>query len=272
MGDARSAEQAAAQLEGVTVRYGSTGTAALSEVSLSVWPGEVAAILGANGAGKSTLLRVACGLLAPTSGAARVLGHDVQSLDRRALARLVALVPQTEEAAAGFRVREVVEMGRAPHQDGWMRPRAVDREAVDETIARCDLAHLEARPVETLSGGERRRVSIARALAQRPRVLVLDEPAAFLDVRHCLELHDLLADVVARERIACVMAMHELEGAARLASRVVLLRAGRVVADGPPDEVMTTARLREAFDVEVDVGVHAPSGRRYFVPRRARRD
>jgi iron complex transport system ATP-binding protein len=229
----------------------------------------VAALLGANGAGKSTLLRVIAGLLAPSEGVVHVLDRDLRTMERRSAARVIALVPQSEEVAAGFRVREVVAMGRAPHQDGWMRARAEDRAAVDEALARCDLAHLAERTVETLSGGERRRVSIARALAQRPRVLVLDEPAAFLDVRHRLELHELLGDVVARDSIACVIAMHELDAAARLASQVVLLREGRVVADGPPEEVMTPARLRDTFDTDVDVGVHSASGRRYFVALRA---
>jgi iron complex transport system ATP-binding protein len=266
------------ELEQVTVRYpGPSGSAvsppqpqpALSGVDLRVAPGEVTALLGANGAGKSTLLRVAAGLLTPQAGTVRLFGRDVRALDRRAVARLVALVPQTEEVAAGFRVREVVAMGRAPHQDGWMRARGEDRAAVDAAIARCDLADLAERSVETLSGGEQRRVAIARALAQTPRVLVLDEPAAFLDVRHRLELHELLADVAAHDRIACLVAMHDLDAASRLASHVVLLLRGRVVGAGKPDDVMTPARLRETFDAEVDVGVHAASGTRYFVAVRA---
>lgn len=189
-------------------------------------------------------------------------------MDRRAAARAVAFVPQSELAAAGFRVREVVAMGRAPHQSGWMRERPEDRAAVDEAIARCDLASVEGRAVDTLSGGEQRRVAVARALAARPHVLLLDEPGAFLDVRHRLEQSDSLVDLARRDRLACVVSMHDLDGAARVADHVVLLRAGRVVAAGPPAEVMTSALLRATFDADVDVGLHAPSGRRYFVPLR----
>ncbi len=259
---------AALSVEHVSARYPRAPYPALENVSLRVAPGEIAVLLGANGSGKSTLLRVAAGIVAPLRGEVRVAGHDVAGLDRRVLARLVAFVPQSESVALGFRVREVVAMGRAPHQDGWMRERSEDRVAIEEAIARCDLAGLAVRRVEELSAGEQRRVALARALAQRPRVLLLDEPAAFLDVRHRLDLHDLLGEVAAREGVACVVAMHELDAAAHLGSQVLLLRGGRVVAAGTPDEVMTPAPLRQAFEAEVDVSVDAVSGRRTFVIRR----
>jgi iron complex transport system ATP-binding protein len=226
--------------------------------------GEVAALLGPNGSGKSTLLRVAAGLLDAREGQVHVLGQSVPAMDRRLLARLVAFVPQSEAIATGFSVREVVAMGRAPHQGGWMRETAQDRAMVDDALERCDLTGLARRGVEQLSGGEQRRVSIARALAQGPRVLLLDEPAAFLDVRHRLDLLDLLAGVV-RDGIACAIAMHELDVAAKLASRVLLLREGRTVAAGAPDQVMTPSTLRGAFDAEIEVSVHPSTGRRYFV-------
>ena len=257
----------AVELDRVTARYGSRDAApALEGVSLAIGRGKVAALLGPNGAGKSTLLRVAAGLLVPAAGTVRVAGKDVGGMERRAAAREMAFVPQTEAAAAGFSVREVVAMGRAPHQSGWMRERAEDRAAIDEAIARCDLGAVEGRAVETLSGGEQRRVAVARALAARPRVLLLDEPGAFLDVRHRLEQSDLLVDLARRDHLACIVSMHDLDAAARIADHVVLLRDGRVVAAGPPGDVMTGALLRATFDADVDVGVHEASGRRYFVP------
>jgi iron complex transport system ATP-binding protein len=260
----------AVELDRVTARYGlASATAALDAVTLTVRAGEVAALLGPNGAGKSTLLRVAAGLLAAEAGAVRIAGNDVRTMERRAAAREIAFVPQSEVAAAGFRVREVVAMGRAPHQSGWMRERPDDRAAVDEAIARCDLGAIADRLVETLSGGEQRRVAVARALAARPRVLLLDEPGAFLDVRHRLEQSDLLVDLARRDHLACIVSMHDLDAAARVADHVVLLRDGRVVAAGPPADVMTSALLRATFDADFDVGVHEGSGRRYFVPLRA---
>jgi len=258
------------ELDRVSVRYPGSPTSALSDISLRVRGGEVLALLGANGAGKSTLLRVAAGSLTPTSGVARVGGDDLAKKDRRALARETAFVPQAEAVAWGFRVRDVVAMGRAPHQGLWMFESADDRAAVGEAMDRCDLTALSDRPVDTLSGGEQRRVSIARALAQKPRVLLLDEPAAFLDVRHRLSFYRLLADSAARDRIACVVAMHDLDAASRFASSAILMREGRILASGTPGDVMTSERLEAALDAEVAVGVHDASGQRYFLPVKTR--
>jgi iron complex transport system ATP-binding protein len=273
-------EPAALELRGVSARYpfhdawqagahhgGPPYRSALHEVSLTVRAGEVFAVLGPNGAGKSTLLRVASGLLAPDGGQVRCFGRDLARIDRRTLARDIAVVSQSDGVAAGFRVREVVAMGRAPHQDGWMRERDSDRAAVEDALARCELTAYAHRRVDALSGGEQRRVALARALAQRPRVLLLDEPAAFFDVRHRLALAALIADLVARDGIAALVALHDLDEAARLASQVLLLRDGRTVAMGPPALAMTPARLRETFDADIDVGVHPQTGRPFFVPR-----
>jgi iron complex transport system ATP-binding protein len=253
-------------VDGVSVTYPGALTPALSAVTLRVSPGEVAALIGANGAGKSTLLRVAAGLVAPSTGSVRVGDHDVGAANRRQIARQIAFVPQGEAVATGFRVRDVVAMGRAPHQGPWMREGAEDRAAIEEAIEQCDLVALVDRTVETLSGGEQRRVAIARALAQRPVVLLLDEPAAFLDVRHRLSFYSLLAEAAARRGIACAVAMHDLDAAARFATSAVLVDRGRVVASGTPAEVMTSARLGAALGAEIAVGTHEPTGERYFVP------
>jgi iron complex transport system ATP-binding protein len=266
------AESAILALNGVSVQYPRARTFSLSGVSLRVDEGDVVALLGANGAGKSTLLRVAAALTPVTGGSARVRGKDVWKISRRELARLVALVPQNESAPAGFRVREVVAMGRAAHQGAWMREQATDRGAVDEALARCDLARLAGHRIETLSGGEQRRVGIARALAQKPRLLLLDEPAAFLDVRHRLELYELLATIARTDGIASLCTMHDLDTAARYASRVVLMRKGSIVSMGSPAEVMTGGQLEEVLGTVVAVGVHEESGRRYFLPLRAADD
>jgi iron complex transport system ATP-binding protein len=267
---ARARFDADLELEHVSVRYRGTPTPALADVSLRVGAGEVAALLGANGAGKSTILRVAAGILSPDAGEARVGGRAVATKSRQALAREIAFVPQTEAIAWGFRVLDVVAMGRAPHQGVWMVESAEDRVAVDQAIERCDLGALADRTVDTLSGGEQRRVSIARALAQRPRVLLLDEPGAFLDMRHRLSFYGLLAEVAASDRIACLVAMHDLDAAARFASSAILMREGRIVASGAPGDVMTADRLEAAFRTALAVGVDGPSGQRYFLPVKTR--
>jgi iron complex transport system ATP-binding protein len=257
-------------LDGVCVRHANTHAVALGGVTLCARAAEVVALVGANGAGKSTLLRVSAGLLEPSEGTVRIAGTDARQLTRKDIARVVAFVAQSEAVPAGFRVREIIAMGRAPHQGAWMTERPADRDAIEQAMARTDLEALANRTVETLSGGEQRRVAVARALAQKPSLLLLDEPAANLDVRHRLELHETLARVAKDEGIACVVATHDLDAAARHASRVVLLKSGRVVADGSPDGVLTPALLRTALDAEVDVGTHGPSGSRYFVPLKPR--
>jgi iron complex transport system ATP-binding protein len=241
----------------------------LSCVTLTVARGELVCLLGPNGAGKTTLLRVLSGTLAPTSGCARLFGEDITRMDRRDVARVLAVVGQTNEVAFGFSVRDVVMMGRAPHQDGWMRASSADRTIVDEALSLCDLEELATRPVEDLSGGEQKRVALARAFAQKPRVLLLDEPTAFLDVKHQIALYELLALEVARSSLACLVVMHDLTLAAQYASRVALAKAGKLVAVGSVDEVMTYRRLKETFDAELYVGVNELTGDRFFLPMRS---
>ena len=248
----------------------------LRDVSLRVSAGELVAVLGPNGAGKSTLLRVMSGSLVAYAGEVRLFGERVgaassaggRTMDRRDIARRVAVVAQIESVAFGFTVREVVAMGRAPHQGAWMREGARDREVVEATLGRCDLVRLAARPVDELSGGEQKRVAIARALAQEPRVLLLDEPAAFLDVRHQVDLFELLAEEVERAKLACVVVMHDLNVAAQYASRVALMKSGELVAVGAIEEVMTYRRLRDVFDTDLYVGVNDITRDRFFLPMR----
>jgi iron complex transport system ATP-binding protein len=148
-----------------------------------------------------------------------------------------------------------------------MREHAGDGEAVDEALSRCDLGGIADRLVETLSGGELRRIAIARALAQRPRVLLLDEPLAFLDVRHAVELGNLLVEVAASAPLACMVAMHELAAAARIAHKVVLVRGGRIVGAGTPEETLVPDQLRATFDADIHTGLDPLTGARYFVTR-----
>ena len=258
----------AAELRGVSARYTEGLPSAVSDVNLEVAAGELLAVLGPNGAGKSTLLRVLAGTLAPTAGEALLFGKRVDTSDRGLVARTVAVVPQFDEVAFGFTVREVVLMGRAPHQSRWMTPSVEDEREVDKALERCDLGGFATRIVDQLSGGERKRVSIARALAQTPKVLLLDEPGAFLDVKHQLALYDLLTTLVAEEKIAAVVSMHDLNAAAQYASRVTLMKDGRIVATGTVPEVMTYRRLQETFDADLYCGVNDVNGARFFLPMR----
>ena len=256
----------AVELSGVSAGYGEADV--LREVSLSVQAGQLCVVLGPNGAGKSTLVKVLSGALRPRRGTVMLAGHDLGKLDRQAIARQVAVVPQAVEVALGFSVREVVMMGRAPHQGAWMHARSADHEAVERAIEACELGDLAERPVAALSGGEQKRVAIARALAQEAPVLVLDEASAHLDVRHTIVVHELVRRELERRELACVAVLHDLNAAARYADRVALIQAGRVVAEGTVPEVMTYRRLTEVFETELYVGVNEIDESRYFLPFR----
>jgi iron complex transport system ATP-binding protein len=257
----------AIELRGVSVSYGG-GLHALEDVNLTIRTGEICAILGPNGAGKSTLVKVLSGAIAPSHGAVTVMGEPLARLDRRAIARRIAVVPQSAEVALGFTVREVVMMGRAPYQGAWMVASDQDEEVVERTLAACDLETLRDRRVDTLSGGEQQRVAIARALAQEAKVLVLDEATVHLDVRHFIALSELVHRQVRERGLACLMVLHDLNAAAQYADRVALMKAGRLVAHGTIEQVMTYRRLKEVFEAELFVGVNELDNARYFLPVR----
>jgi iron complex transport system ATP-binding protein len=240
-------------LRGVTLGY-ERGREVLRGVSLDVDSGALACVVGANGTGKTTLLRAMSGTLTPLSGEVSLEGRSLSSMRRDEIARVVAVVPQDLPTVDGFSVREVVAMGRAPHQGRWMRASTHDEEIVSRAMQRCSVDALADRPFDALSGGERKRATIAQALAQEPKLLLLDEPSAFLDVRHALQIFELLAAEVARG-LAVVANVHDVPLAARFADRVVVLARGSVVASGAASEVLTPAALRDAFDVEwIDAG------------------
>lgn len=252
---------AAIELCGLSAGY--RGDAVLHEVTLAVEAGSICALLGANGSGKSTLLRAIAGLCDRLAGSVRVLGDDAARLDRRALARRVALVPQRFDVATGFTVREVVAMGRVPHPRGWLGASADDNAIVAEALAQGELLGLAGRAIETLSGGEQQRVHITRALAQRAPILLLDEAAAHLDIRHVAASYELVARLVRETRLTCLAAMHDLSAAARYADSAALLKAGRLLAKGAIDQVMSDALLSDAFDVAIG-SAHTASGARVF--------
>jgi iron complex transport system ATP-binding protein len=239
-------------LSAARVRYGSSLTPQLDGASLEVRSGECVAVVGPNGAGKTTALRALLGIAALEAGQAQVLGRDVASWGRAELAREVAALGQREEPAFPVTALEIVAMGRYPHLGPWRRPSERDEAAVQRAMRRADVEHLADRWVQTLSGGEWQRVRIARALAQEPRGLVLDEPTASLDLRHEMELFELVAGLV-REGLAAIIVSHHLNAAARFANRLVVMTQGRVLADGPPSTVLQPGLLSDVFGWPVAV-------------------
>ena len=253
-------------LRNVSARYPGAAGDALSGVSLDVRAGDLLAILGPNGSGKTTLVRMALGLLVPATGTAEVLGRPATAWPRRDLARVVGVVSQREENLFPQRVRESVLLGRYPHLSVWGGERAEDHIAVARALERCDVTALADRWIRTLSGGEYQRVRLARALAQEPRVLVLDEPTASLDLRHEMELFELVRDLVDTHGLAAVVVTHHVNLAARFADQVLLLDDGRSAASGPPTDVLTRATVERVF--AWPVAIEPFDGRPQMIPLR----
>lgn len=249
-----SSPGATAALDIDRVSFGYPGRRVLDEVSLRVAPGEFVALVGLNGCGKSTLLRLAAGVLRPDSGRVSMDGADMARASRRDAARKVALLHQSAPAVPGLTVRQLVRQGRYATRGPLGMLRVGDDAVTVRAMRDVGVEAWADRPVEALSGGERQRVRLALALAQDTPVLLLDEPTTYLDLRHQLEVLQLVARLREDRRLTVLMVLHDLDLAARFAGRLVALRDGRVAAEGPPDQVVTPELLREVFGVEGRVG------------------
>ena len=235
-------------IDAATVTY--RGRAALRDVSLHIEAGERVAVIGPNGAGKSTLLRLVAGLVAPVTGSVELGGTPIQRLDRLAVARRLAVVPQLPSLPFATSVEEVVALGRLPHEHPVRGMRPGDRAAVAAAIERVGVGHLLGRDARELSLGERQLVLLAMAVAQDAPVLVLDEPTVHLDLRHQVEVMELVVDLNTRDGTTILAVLHDLGLAAHFFPRLILLDRGRIVADGPPSEVLAPERIREVFGVD----------------------
>jgi iron complex transport system ATP-binding protein len=237
------------------VTAGYDRTQALADVSFSVRRGEMVGVIGPNGSGKSTLLRVLSGVLRPWQGQVEIGGRPLTSYRPRELSRLLAVVPQETTISFPFSVLEVVLLGRTPHVGGFRFESARDLAAARSAMARTQVAELAERSITELSGGERQRVILARALAQEPSILVLDEPSAFLDIRHQVETYDLLRDLQG-DGMTIVTVLHDLNLAALYCERLILLDGGRVTCVGTPAEVLTYPTLARVYGTEVYVAIN----------------
>lgn len=235
-----------------SLSYATGGKVLVNAVSLDVHPGKVTGLLGPNGAGKSTLLRLATGLLAPDAGEVLLNNRALAAYPRADIARHIAVVPQDTHIEFDFTAREIVLMGRNPYLGRFQWPAAEDHAIVAQAMEQTHTSHLASQPVTTLSGGERQRIFLARALASRTPFLALDEPAASLDLEHALNFLHLLRKLAEDENRGILMAMHDLNWAARYCDIIVLIDQGTIVTKGSPREVLVPEIIQDVFRVRAN--------------------
>ena len=233
---------------------------ALRGISFEVRRGEFLGVIGPNGSGKTTLIRVIDGILAPERGRVSINGAAIRGMGRREIARLVAVVPQDLPLVFPYRAIEIVMMGRSPHLGMLRFEGESDRGIVRRAMEMTDTASLANRSMDSLSGGERQRVLIARALAQEPEVILLDEPTAFLDIRHQAEFFGLMKGLNRKRGLTVLAVTHDINLASAYCDRVMLLREGRIHTLGAPGEVITETNIREAYETDVLVDANPLNG------------
>ena len=252
--------------EHVSFAYRASDPLVVVDVSLTIAPGELVGILGPNGSGKTTLLKMLSGTLTPTAGTIQFDRRPLADWKRRDLARRIALVPQETYAAFDFTVLDIVLMGRFPHLGTFALEGPADLAIAREALASTGTAAFEDRPFATLSGGEKQRVVIASALAQSPQLLLLDEPTASLDLGHQLDVRLLLAALNGDRGVTMVLSTHDLNLAAALCRQLILLRGGRVIAQGATEQALTPDTVRALYGVDADVQRHPTAGHLTVTP------
>ncbi len=262
-----SASRAACPLEACRLTVAHVGATVLHGVDLALDAGALTVLVGPNGCGKSTLLKAMGGLLAPSSGEVRLDGRAMGTLPRRDVARRMALLPQGPVAPEGLTVRELVAQGRFPYQSIWRPWSSGDARAVEGALEATDLPDLADRRVSSLSGGQRQRAWIAMTLAQETDIILLDEPTTYLDLRVQVEVMALLRRIAHEAGRTLLVVLHELNVAAAFADRLVMMRSGRIRAQGPAAEVLTEASLRDVFGLDARVLRDPDTQRPICVPR-----
>jgi iron complex transport system ATP-binding protein len=250
------------KVKDVEFSYGSVHV--LKDVSIELAASEMLGVVGPNGAGKSTLLRCIDRILSPQKGCILLDERDIKKMSRMELAKKMGYIPQSASQVFPATVFDTVLMGRRPHL-GW-RSSEEDTEMVLETLQMLNIEDLAMRDINELSGGQQQKVFIARALTQEPDVLLLDEPTSNLDIRHQLEVMDIIKNIVREKQISAIMAIHDLNLAARYTDRIIMMNGGTIFAAGEPFSVLTTKNIKQAYGVEVEVNDHG--GRPYIVPIR----
>jgi len=246
------------QIQGVDFSY--FDGLVLHDINLSLGAGEMVGLLGPNGSGKTTLLKLASGVLKPKQGEVRLGGSSLSQLSRKSIARRVAVVPQQFHIPFAFTTSEVVTLGRIPFIKALTGERAADKQAVAAAMELVGIAELMERRFDEMSGGERQKVTLAMALAQQPKLLLLDEPTVHLDISHQVETLELVRSLNVGQGLTVIAAMHDLNMASLYFDRLILLKEGRIATEGTPAQVLTEDTIREVFSASVRVESHPATG------------
>jgi len=240
-------------IRGENIRFSYDGVEVIKGIDISIGKGKIIGLLGANGAGKSTLLKILCGILNLKSGRLFYKSGEIRKLDKRELAKKIAYVPQNSIFGFPFTVAEVVLMGRAPYIGRFEFEREGDLKAAFSAMETVGVSHLKDRLVTEISGGERQLASLARALAQEPEIMVLDEPATFLDIKHKTEVMKLLNRLKEERNISVIAATHDIFSALFYFDRIIMLKDGRVFAEGITEEMLKEETITAVYGIEVSV-------------------
>ncbi len=265
-------QQANVVLEAKNLQLCYDAAVILPDMNLSIHTGQITALVGTNGSGKSTLLKAFARLLKPDQGNVYLDGRAIATLSSSEVARRMAILPQSPDVPSSLTVHELVEQGRYPHAGPLKMLRKQDHAAIDRALALTGMSDYRNRLLDSLSGGERQRAWIALALAQSTSVLLLDEPTTYLDIRHQLEIMELVQRLNHEEGMTVIIVLHDLNQAAQLADRMIVLQQGRVAGDGRPETVMTASMLETVFGIHARVVEDPEGGRPYFIPLSVARD
>lgn len=257
-------------LDFVNVSVGYRGRPVIENLTLSLPCHDMAALIGPNGAGKTTFLRAVTGLVKPAKGTVRLFSEDVSALSPSARARLVSVIPQDIETPMAFTVAEIVMMGRTSAMSRWRQPTNDDRAIVEQAMIYADVIDMQQRPFTELSGGEKQRAIIAMALAQQPRMILMDEATSHLDMNHRLEIMRIIERLNSEQNVTVLMVSHDLNLAAEFCGRLMLLDHGRLVADGAPADVLRPDILHRVYHCDVFVQANPVSGSLNVFPVRSR--
>ncbi|MFB7138854.1 ABC transporter ATP-binding protein [Gottfriedia sp. NPDC056225] len=248
------------------ISFAHSETFSLKDINVEVTKGEIVSLIGPNGSGKSTMLRIISNLLKPNEGAVLLDGNEIKNLSRQAIAKKLTMLPQIQNSELDLTIRELVSFGRNPHKGWFQKLDDEDEKIIDWALEVTNLQSFEFRFLQSLSGGERQRAWIAMAIAQRPSVLLLDEPTTFLDIAHQLEVMELVQMLNDRFGMTVIMVLHDINQAASYSDRLIVMKNGQIKYDGNSESVICKQMFHDIF--EIDVEIYSNGNRPFFTPKR----